>query len=88
MPVSITLFGAQDCEDTARTRADLQARSVPFHEVNIANDPTAEHFVIFINHGFRSTPTLVIGTGKRKIILTEPQATDLDWALSLLPALE
>jgi len=49
MPVSITLFGAQDCEDTARTRADLQARSVPFHEVNIANDPTAEHFVIFIN---------------------------------------
>lgn len=88
MPVSIILFGAEDCEDTARTRSNLQARGVSFQEIDIASDAAAEHFVIFINHGYRSTPTLVIGTGKRKIILTEPQTTDLDWALSLLPALE
>jgi len=34
--------------------------------------------VIFINGGFRSTPTLVIGDGKVKTILTEPSDTQLE----------
>lgn len=76
--VSILLYGAADCDDTQRTRAHLQARQIPFQEVSIDEDHEAERFVIFINKGFRSTPTLVFGEGKRKVILTEPSNEELD----------
>jgi len=82
MPVPITLYGATDCDDTERTRNYLRELGVPFREVNIDHDPDAERFVIFINGGFRSTPTLVIGEGKRKLILTEPANEELAEALS------
>lgn len=80
--VPITLYGATDCDDTQRTRACLIQRGIHFREINIDHDPDAERFVIYINNGFRSTPTLVIGAGKYKIILTEPADTQLDEVLA------
>lgn len=82
MPLPIILFGAADCDDTKRTREHLIALNVPFREVNIDRDADAERFVMFINDGYRSTPTLVSGEGKRKLILTEPTNEELDKALT------
>lgn len=92
MRIPIVMYGATECDDTERTRQYLQRRSISFQEVNIDHDPEAERFVIFINGGFRSTPTLVLGEGKRKLIVTEPQDAELEmvlqfwesWAGSLL----
>ncbi|GAB4462040.1 MAG: hypothetical protein OHK0041_25690 [Anaerolineales bacterium] len=84
MPLPIVMYGATDCDDTQRTREHLQARGVPFREVNIDHDTEAERFVIFINGGYRSTPTLLIGEGKRKMILTEPTNKELDEAIRFL----
>lgn len=72
MSLPITMYGATDCEDTAHVFARLTALGIPFRYVNIDHDPEAERFVIFINNGFRSTPTLVIGEGKWKTVVTEP----------------
>jgi mycoredoxin len=81
MSPALTMYGATDCDDTERTRAFLQERHIPFREINIDHDPEAERFVLFINGGFRSTPTLVIGEGKRKLILTEPTNQELEEAI-------
>lgn len=81
MPLPLTLYGATDCDDTERTRNRLRELGVPFREVNICHDPEAERFVIFINSGYRSTPTLVFGEGKYKIIVTEPTDRELDQVL-------
>lgn len=82
MPLPLTLYGATDCDDTERTRARLRALGVPFDEINIDHDPAAEQFVIFINRGYRSTPTLVLDGGKIKMIATEPTADELDRLLA------
>ena len=82
MTQPLTLYGATTCDDTERTRAWLNAWGVPFREVNIDNDPDADAFVRVINQGFRSTPTLVFGTGRRKVILTEPTEDELRAALA------
>ena len=74
----IILYGSTDCDDTERTREYLLARGVPFNEVDIDLDPVAEQFVIFINGGFRSTPTLVIGEGRRRTVLVEPTGAELE----------
>lgn len=81
MSLPIVMYGATDCDDTERTREYLRARGIPFREVNIDRDPEAERFVVFINNGYCSTPTLVLGAGKRKIILTEPTNDELEEAL-------
>lgn len=77
MTESFTLYGATTCDDTERTRGWLNAWGVAFREVNIDDDPDAEAFVRVVNQGFRSTPTLVFGTGRRKVILTEPTEAEL-----------
>ncbi len=82
MPLPLTLYGATDCDDTERTRSRLRALGIPFDEVNIDHDPEAERFVVFINRGYRSTPTLVLGSGKIKMIVTEPTDHELDQALT------
>lgn len=81
MPLPITMYGATDCDDTQRTRLRLQEYGIPFREVNIDGDTIAEGFVIFINRGYRSTPTLVFGEGKLKWIITEPTEEELDQVL-------
>ncbi|MGQ0605068.1 MAG: glutaredoxin family protein [Anaerolineales bacterium] len=77
MPLPLTLYGATDCDDTEHTRNWLNELGVTFREVNIDHDSEAERFVIFINGGLRSTPTLVFGDGKRKLIVTEPADGEL-----------
>ncbi|MBI5824556.1 MAG: glutaredoxin family protein [Chloroflexi bacterium] len=82
MPLPIVLYGAADCDDTERTREHLRALGAPFREVSIDRDPESERFVVFINGGYRSTPTLVVGEGKHKLILTEPTNEELDEVLT------
>ncbi len=76
-PLSLTLYGGDDCDDTERVVGRLREWAVPHRAVMIEHDPAAEHFVIFINNGYRSTPTLVFGDGACKIVLTEPTDEDL-----------
>ncbi len=77
MTAAFTMYGATTCDDTERTRGWLNAWGVECREVNIDDDPEADAFVRVINQGFRSTPTLVFGAGRRKVILTEPTEAEL-----------
>ena len=52
-------------------------------EGSIGGNPAAERFVIFINNGFRSTPTLVFGRERYKILITEPADEELAAVLAL-----
>jgi mycoredoxin len=78
---ALTVYGSNDCDDTERTRSRLVEWGIPFHEVIIEDNPAAEQFVIFINGGYRSTPTLVFGAGQRQLVLTEPTDEELRAAL-------
>jgi mycoredoxin len=59
----------------------LNKLGIPFQEINISEDEEAEQFVIYINGGNRSTPTVVLGEGKWKVVLTEPSDEQLEAAL-------
>jgi len=79
----ITLYGRADCDDTERTRDRLRARGVAYTYIDIDRDPAADAFVRFINNGNRSTPTLVIGDGPRKVVLVEPTDEELERELGI-----
>lgn len=82
MSLPIVVYGSTDCDDTERTRSYLCECGIPFQEVNIDHVPDAAQFVRFINNGYCSTPTLVLGEGKHKIILTEPSNEVLKHVIS------
>jgi mycoredoxin len=81
MPLPLILYGATDCDDTERTRQRLHTLGIAFQEVNIDLDGEAERFIVFVNGGYRSTPTLVFGAGKFKLIVTEPTDEELSQAI-------
>lgn len=81
MPLPLIIYGALDCDDTERTRRCLGELGIPYQAVSLEQDDEAERFVRFINRGNRSTPTLVFGEGKFKIIITEPTEQELNQVL-------
>jgi mycoredoxin len=57
----ITMYTTTWCPDCRRTKAFLKERGVPYREVNIEEDESAEEIVIRENGGKRKIPTLEVG---------------------------
>src|SRR5690606_32083662 len=57
----IIMYTTSRCGDCRATKAYLAAREVAFVEVDIEHDETAAAFVMQVNDGRRSVPTLVCG---------------------------
>lgn len=78
-PYPIVMYACPTCEDSDLVRARLQELKIPFEEIDIDADDEAAQYVKKVNHGFRSTPTLVFGA--EEFIVVEPTLEELDLAL-------
>jgi mycoredoxin len=74
---NIKVYGADWCEDTARTRHHLEALGVPYDYINIDGNEAAQFFIKRQNNGKQQTPTVDLG-GR---VLIEPSDPELDAAL-------
>jgi mycoredoxin len=77
----VVLYGTTWCYDTRRARNALESRKIPFRWVDIDKDPEGRTFVMSVNHGNRSVPTLLFPDGS---VLTEPSEKELSAKLDLL----
>lgn len=75
---NITIYGADWCSLTKRSRTFLDKKGVPYEYVDIDRDRTAAKWVADHNDGKEKKPTIDID-GK---ILTEPSDRELEAALS------
>jgi mycoredoxin len=57
----ITMYTASWCPDCWRTKSFLRAHGLPYREINIEKDPSAEQIVLRANDGKRKIPTLEVG---------------------------
>ncbi|MCK6585308.1 MAG: FAD-dependent oxidoreductase [Anaerolineales bacterium] len=73
-PDIITLYGTGWCPDCKRSKQFFGEQRVPYHYVDIDNDPDATAFVEEVNKGFRSIPTIVFPDGS---VLVEPSNAQL-----------
>jgi mycoredoxin len=55
----VTVYTTSWCGDCQVAKRALTQASVPFQEVNIEGDPAAADYVVSVNGGRRSVPTLV-----------------------------
>jgi mycoredoxin len=56
----VTMYTTRWCGDCTITKSYLDRFNVPFTEVDIGNDPSAAAYVMEVNGGRRSVPTLVL----------------------------
>jgi len=75
----ITVYGADWCEDTRRSRRHLRRLGVAHRYINIDEDAEALERAKALNHGARRTPTLDLGVGSSALV--EPENDTLTGAL-------
>ncbi len=57
-PEVLTVYTTTRCSDCDATKRALEALGVPFREVRLEDRPEAVDFVMAVNDGRRSVPTL------------------------------
>jgi mycoredoxin len=77
----IIVYGTSWCPDCRRAQRVLDQHGVQYTYINIENDPAATEFVIKVNKGNQSVPTIVFPDGS---ILVEPSNAVLQARLQQL----
>ncbi len=73
-PEKIKFYGTNWCPSSRRAKKTLETRGVDFEWINIDEDPVGRAFVMEVNNGYRSVPTIVFPDGD---ILVEPSSSEL-----------
>lgn len=76
----IIFYGVNWCWQSRRARRFLEKHNVPYKFVNIDKDADGEVFVLKMNNGMRSVPTIVFEDGS---ILVEPTNIQISEKLNL-----
>lgn len=77
----IVVYGTRWCGDSRRALKILDEREIDYRWINIDKDKAGEKFVIKINNGNRSVPTIVFPD---ESILVEPSNQALNEKLDAL----
>ena len=72
--LKITIYGTVWCGDCMRSRRYLEKYNIEYDWIDIDQDQQGEIFVLKINHGMRSVPTILFPDGS---ILVEPSNEEL-----------
>jgi mycoredoxin len=74
MSAALTMYTTSWCGYCFRLKTMLKAEGIPYTEVDIENDPVAAEFVMSVNGGNQTVPTLKFPDGST---LTNPSARDV-----------
>jgi len=73
-PDHIIMYTTQFCSDCLRAKKFFEANNIPYLQVGLEGNQEATEFVMQVNKGNRSVPTILFPDGS---ILVEPSWEDL-----------
>jgi mycoredoxin len=74
----ITIYGTYWCGDCNRVRRFFERNNLVYKWVDIDRDESGEEYVLLVNHGMRSVPTICFEDG---LVLVEPNDSELNQIL-------
>jgi len=74
-PAQIVIYVTEYCNDCMRAKKFFEAKDIPHVRVGLEGNSEATEFVIGVNKGYRSVPTIVFPDGS---ILVEPSWEELN----------
>ena len=73
-PSQIVMYVTEYCGDCVRAKAFFESNNIPHIRVGLEGNEEAIKFVMRVNNGYRSVPTIVFPDGT---ILVEPNSEEL-----------
>lgn len=73
-PTKIVMYVTEYCADCVRVKKFFEAKGIQHVRVGLEGDDRATEFVMQVNHGFRSVPTIIFPDGS---VLVEPSWEEL-----------
>ncbi len=73
-PKQIVMYATEYCPDCTRAKKFFEANHIPYLRVGLEGNAEAAEFVMKVNHGYRSVPTIIFPDGS---ILVEPNWEEL-----------
>lgn len=73
-PTQIVMYATEYCSDCMRAKKFFDAHEIQHLRVGLEGDEEATEFVIQLNNGYRSVPTIIFPDGS---ILVEPSWEEL-----------
>ena len=80
-PTQIVMYATEYCSDCIRAKKFFELNKIPHLRVGLEGNLEATEFVMMVNRGYRSVPTIVFPDGS---ILVEPNWEELKAKLSNL----
>jgi mycoredoxin len=78
-PTQIVVYTTEHCSDCSRVKAFFKANNISYLPVGLEGNSEATDFVMKINNGYQSVPTIIFPDGS---ILVEPAWEELKAKLS------
>ena len=73
-PAQIVMYTTQYCSDCRRAKAFFEANGIAYIPISIEGNREATEFVMQINKGYKSVPTIIFPDGS---VLVEPSWQEL-----------
>jgi len=80
-PAQIVMYSTEYCSDCMRAKKFFDANNIPYIRIGLEGNPEATEFVMKINHGYQSVPTIIFPDGS---VLVEPGWDELKAKISKL----
>lgn len=73
-PTQIVMYATEYCSDCMRARKFFEANNIPYLRIGLEDNQEATEFVMQVNNGNRSVPTIIFPDGS---VLVEPDWEEL-----------
>ncbi|HSO11009.1 MAG TPA: glutaredoxin domain-containing protein [Anaerolineales bacterium] len=73
-PTQIVMYATEYCSDCMRARKFFEANDIPYLRIGLEDNQEATEFVMQVNNGNRSVPTIIFPDGS---VLVEPDWEEL-----------
>ncbi|HEX4816494.1 MAG TPA: mycoredoxin [Nonomuraea sp.] len=75
--MALTVYSTTWCGPCKRLKAQLAREGISFVEIDVERDPSAAEFVMSVNDGNRTVPTVAIDTPDGRVVRTNPSVTEV-----------
>ncbi|MFG1704075.1 mycoredoxin [Nonomuraea sp. M3C6] len=75
--MALTVYSTTWCGPCKRLKSQLAREGISFDEIDIERDPSAAEFVMSVNNGNQTVPTVVIETPSGRVVRTNPSAREV-----------
>ncbi|MER7501854.1 mycoredoxin [Nonomuraea pusilla] len=75
--MALTVYSTTWCGPCRRLKTQLAREGIAFEDIDIERDPAAAEFVMSVNNGNQTVPTVVIETPNGRVVRTNPSALEV-----------